>query len=75
MSGFENPYLETREKSQGELAQEYASLLSMASLFLGLSFTDTEKRAFAVCIGALMRERKKVDLSKLIGLLKMVMPA
>lgn len=67
---FPNPYLETRAKSQGELTQEYASLFNMASLFFGLSFTDTEKRAFAVCIGALLRERGKVDLDRLVWAVK-----
>lgn len=74
MEGFPNPYLETREKSQGELAQEYAAMFNMASLFFGLEFTDTEKRAFAVCIGAVLRERKKVDLPKLIEVVKGFIP-
>ena len=74
MPEFPNPYLEEREKSQGELAQEYASLLNMASLFFGLSFTDREKDAIPVVIGAIMRERKKVDLVKLVETLKGFLP-
>lgn len=61
MSGFPNPYLETREKSKGERVQEWASYANMASSLLGVSLTDTEKRAVAVCIGAIVREWKKVD--------------
>ena len=74
MDGFPNPYLETREKAPGERAQEYAALFNMASLFFGLSFTDREKNAIPIVIGALMRERKKVDLMKLVETLKGFIP-
>ena len=74
MDGFPNPYLEKREPSQGELAQEYASLFSMAALFFGLEFTDREKEAIPIVIGAVMRERKKVDLIKLVETLKGFIP-
>ena len=72
--GFPNPYLEEREPSQGELAQEYANLFSMAALFFGLAFTDREKEAIPIVIGAFMRERKKVDLVKLVEMLKGFIP-
>jgi hypothetical protein len=74
LSEFPNPYIATREKSQGELTQEYASLFNMASLLFGLSFTDTEKRAAAVVIGAVMRERKKIDFAQVADLLKRFLP-
>ena len=73
--GFPNPYLEEREPSQGELAQEYASLFSMAALFFGITLTDREKEAVPVLIGAIMRERKKVDLVKLVETLKGFIPS
>lgn len=66
MAGFPNPYLETRPKSKGELTQEWASFFLLASTLLGLSFTETEKRAFAICLGALMRERKKFDVKRFV---------
>ena len=69
-----NPYLEKRELSQGELAQEYAALFNMAALFFGLQFTDREKYAFSICIGAVLRERHKVDLVKVIETLKGFIP-
>jgi hypothetical protein len=68
--GFPNPYTEVREQSQGELAQEYAGLFNMAALFFGLEFTDNEKKAIPVVIGALMRERKKIDIDKILALLR-----
>ena len=74
MTSFPNPYLETREQSPGELTQEYASLFSMAALFFGLAFTDREKEAIPIVIGAFMRERKKVDLVKLVDTLKGFIP-
>ena len=74
MDGFTNPYIETREKSPGELAQEWAALLNMASLLFGLSFTDSEKRAVAVVIGAVMRERHKIDLVKLVKTIEGFLP-
>jgi hypothetical protein len=74
VSGFPNPYTEVREQSQGELSQEYAALFNMAALFFGLSFTDREKQAIPVVIGAIMRERKKIDLESLTTLLKQFMP-
>ena len=46
----------------------------MASIFFGLSFTDREKNAIPIVIGALMRERKKVDLVKLVETLKGFLP-
>ena len=70
-----NPYLEEREASPGELAQEYAALFNMASLYFGLSFTEREKDAIPIVIGAIMRERKKVDLVKLVETLKGFLPA
>ena len=74
MTGFPNPYLEERDKSQGELAQEYAALFNMALIFFGLTFTDREKEAIPVVIGALMRERHKVELTKLIDLINNFIP-
>ena len=70
MEGFPNPYLETREKSPGELSQEYASLVAMASLFFGITLTETEKAALPILVGAFLRERKKVDLAKAADMLK-----
>ena len=72
--GFPNPYLESREQSQGELAQEYAALFNMALLLFGLTFTDREKEAIPVVAGALMRERHKIDLIKLTDLIKQFIP-
>ena len=69
-----NPYAEEREKSPGELAQEWAALFTMASLFFGLSFTAREKAAIPIVVGALMRERKKVDLDKLLNMAKRFLP-
>ena len=74
MDGFPNPYLETREQSHGELTQEYAALFNSAALFFGLAFTDREKIAIPIVIGAFMRERKKVDLVKLVETLKGFIP-
>jgi hypothetical protein len=71
---FGNPYLEKRKKSQGELAQEYAALFEMALLLFNLKFTDNEKRAIPVVIGALLRERKNLDLDKLLNMVKGVIP-
>ena len=68
--GFDNPYIEIREQSQGELAQQYAGLFNMAALFFGLQFTDEEKKAIPVVIGALMRERKKIGFDSITSLLK-----
>lgn len=75
MAEFGNPYAESREKSPGELAVEYGELLKMASLFFGLSFTDKEKAAIPVVVGAFMRERKKVDLEKLFNTIKGFLPS
>lgn len=69
-----NPYLEERDKSQGEVAQEWASLFLMASVFFGISLTDREKAAVPVLIGALLRERNKVDLEKLLSAVKQYLP-
>lgn len=69
-----NPYLEKRKKSQGELAQEYSALFEMALLLFNLNFTDNEKRAIPVVIGALLRERKNLDLDKLLNMVKGVIP-
>ena len=74
MTEFENPYLEDREPSKGELAQEYASLFNMAALFFGLEFTDKEKDTFPIVVGAIMRERHKVDITKLLELVKRFVP-
>ena len=74
MSEFPNPYLEERDPSQGELTQEYASLFNMAALLFNITLTDREKEAVPVLIGAIMRERKKVDLVKLAGTLKGFLP-
>lgn len=74
MEGFPNPYLEPREKSQGELAQEYAALIAMASFLFGLSLTETEKAAIPILVGAVLRERKKVDLTKIADTLKQFFP-
>ena len=72
--GFPNPYLEERAQSQGELTQEQAALFNMAALFFQLDFTENEKRCIAVSIGAFMRERKRVDLVKLVETLKGFIP-
>ena len=72
--GFPNPYIEDREASSGELAQEYAALFKMISLFFDLEFTELEKNAIPVVIGAFMRERKKIDLVKLVETLKGFLP-
>lgn len=69
-----NPYLEERSLSPGEVAQEYAALFNMATAFFGLTFTDREKYAFSICISAIMRERKKVDLVKVLDTLKGFLP-
>ena len=74
MTEFPNPYLEPREKSPGELAQEYASLFQMASLFFGLEFTERERDAIQAVIGAIMRERHKVDIVKLVETFKVFLP-
>ena len=71
---FPNPYLEERSLSPGEIAQEYAALFNMAAAFFGLQFTDREKYAFSICFGAILRERKKVDLVKLVETLKGFLP-
>jgi len=68
--GFDNPYQEDREQSSGELAQEYAGLFNMAALFFGLEFTDREKEAIPVVIGAIMRERHKIGADSILALLK-----
>jgi hypothetical protein len=65
---FPNPYLEERPKSKGELTQQWASFFLLASAIFGLNFTDTERRAFAVCIGA------KFDLNNLPTFVKMFIP-
>jgi len=70
MGEFQNPYLDPREEAPGELAQEYASLLLMASFFLGIELTDQEKKALPIIIGAVMRERNKISLDKLKWLLE-----
>lgn len=75
MGEFTNPYTETREKSPGELVQEYASLFKMASLFFGLSFTEREQEAIPVVIGAVMRESKKVDIVEVMKTLQRFIPA
>jgi hypothetical protein len=74
MTGFNNPFFEIRGMSPGELAQQYASFFQMASLFFGLSFTDKEKEAIPIVIGALMRERGKVDIVKLFKTLEGFIP-
>jgi hypothetical protein len=74
LSGFPNPYLDERPKSKGELTQEWGSFFQLASVFFGLKFTDTEKRAFTVVIGALMRERAKFKLDKLAAFAKRFLP-
>ena len=68
--GFDNPYQEDRAPSPGELDQMYAGFFSMAALFFGLEFTDREKEAIPVVIGAIMRERHKVGLDSILALLK-----
>ena len=74
MSGFPNPYTEVREQSQGELSQEYAALFNMAALFFGLQFTDKEKAAIPVVVGAILRERKKIDFASVSALLEQFIP-
>ena len=68
--GFPNPYAEPREKSKGELTQEWAELFKMASLFFGLTFTDKEKAAIPIVIGALLREGHKIGTIKLLQMLE-----
>ena len=46
----------------------------MAAALFGLQFTDREKYAFAICMGAILRERKKVDLVKVVETLKGFIP-
>lgn len=70
MTEFPNPYQEDRVKSQGELTQEYAALINMASLLIGAKLTDKEKAAIPVLVGAFMRERKNIDMGPLMRLLK-----
>jgi hypothetical protein len=67
---FPNHYQEKREKSQGELTQEYAALIEMATFLIGARLTDKEKAAVPIVIGAFMRERKNIDLGPLTDLLK-----
>ena len=74
MAEFNNPYIEPREKAPGELAQEYAALFKMASLFFGVSLTDREQAAVPVLIGAFLRERKKIDIQKLLALIERFSP-
>ena len=69
-----NPYLDERSLSPGEIAQEYAALFNMAAALFGLQFTDREKYAFSICFGAILRERKKVDLVKAVETLKGFIP-
>jgi hypothetical protein len=70
-----NPYQETRKQSKGELTQEWASLFNMIASLSGLTFTDTEKRAFVVCIGALVREwQKGIGLLNLVNALTRFIP-
>jgi hypothetical protein len=66
LAGFPNPYLEKREKSKGERVQEWAGHANSASSILGISLTETEKRAVAVVIGAFVREWKKITWVKAI---------
>ena len=65
-----NPYAQDRDKAPGELAQEWASFFTMASAFFGLTFTDREKEAIPIVVGALMRERKKLDIDRLTWAIK-----
>lgn len=74
MSGITNPYLTPREKAPGELAEEYASLFLMASLFFGITLTEREKEAVPVLVRAFLRERGKVDLEKLLSTIKRFLP-
>ena len=70
MADFPNPYFEERDKSQGELAQEYAAMFNMALIYFDLDFTDREREAIPIVAGALMRERHKIDLTKLANYLR-----
>lgn len=74
MGDVPNPYVEPREQAPGELAQEWASFFRMAALFFGIAFTDREKAAIPIVIGALLRERKKVDLVKLLKTVEAFIP-
>ena len=49
-------------------------MFNMALIFFDLEFTDKEKDAIPVVIGALLRERHKVDLIKLTNLIKQFIP-
>ena len=69
MTEIPNPYQEGRNKSPGELAQEYDSLMQMAFLLFGVTLTEREKAAVPVLVGAFMRERHKIDLQKIQSLL------
>lgn len=74
MPGFDNPYLETREKSSGETTQEWAQLFIMTSLLFGASFTDTEKAAIAKVIGAFRREFGNVKWNKILEMVSDRLP-
>lgn len=74
MAGFTNPYEEPRATSKGELDQQWAELFKMASFLAGMEFTDREKSAIAIVIGAVMREKGKIDLDRMASLIKLVMP-
>lgn len=74
MAEFNNPYQEPRVTSKGELAQQWAELFKMASFLAGVEFTANEKLAIATVIGAVMREKGKIDLNRMASLIKLVMP-
>lgn len=60
-----NPYSDPRDKSPGELREEWASTLRQAlELFLGIYMTNKETEAVSTIVGLVMREagRKGVDL-------------
>jgi hypothetical protein len=70
-----NPYAEERPKSKGEQDQEDAALAIMVTRLLAWSFTDHEKDALAVLIGAVKREAPKTEKSSLVKLIRMVTAA
>ena len=49
-------------------------MFNMALIFFGLEFTDKEKDAIPTVIGALMRERHKIDVVRLVKIIKEFMP-
>ena len=72
MPEIPNPYLEDREKAPGEVAQEYADLIRMGLLFLGIHLTDREKDVIPILVGAFLRERSRFDFYRLSTILKML---